>query len=872
VLAFDPLNEEATLSLAEATALAGSKIEALALLDRYVAELGVERPARLELPPALLRRRIAERLPEAPASRPLETVFVGRGDSMAFLNRALQRAKRGASESCYVWGCAGIGKTRLLDEFRGAAILDGVRVERVACQPSDSHRPLSVFAALVPRLIALPGALGCAPETLELLRRLSAHDTTASGLSPETAEADFLAANIRRSIYDLVDAVSSEGPLLIIVEDVHWSDSRSRRLISELACWVANRPVALVFSSRAQPAEFEAVLSVHHLGPLSPADTSALVRSLAPAGGLVDSAAAERCVRISEGNPLYARTLMDFWQQQGDTNAVPPSMTVLLANRMHGLGDESLLALRAIALLGRDATIERLARVLQLRSYQLVRALDELASEGMISDEGDRIACAHELIACAAAEGLTGIARRSLHRLIAEQLEAEQSASTDAGILWDCANHWKQAGEPERAIRFALDCSKHLLELGLPHEAAELLTSARSGCDDTATKQELLGTLAVAYQQSARWADLVEVLGEKFRRATRAENADVDGIDEELMFLEGSLRAEIGDLRDLARRASELGATAAPNQALRAASLALTIHAECCDEALATVTYEKTCEVRQASDVDPLLVTELDVVYHTSFGDVLCGAKAAEKLIELARVTASPQMLARALRFATASFRMAGRLDDAEAVLLESLSVGNRHKLATVVAKATTKMAVLKLIGNDFDAALEWSRRGLALAGAGTARIHSLEQTVTRVQAHLGLRDIPSAIRVYESETDYSITPELPRVVAEFAALRLRMKIEAESATVGRADVESLYAHYVQMRDKGIQDFVVATLMRALAACGDGVRARHLCTEYVRIFRRERTPLSIDLSDIYAQLGVATPPPASFGRQDRIPF
>ena len=64
-LSFDPLNEEATLALAESAAMTGSKVEALQILDRYLADLGIRGKAEeLRLPAELLRRRISERLPQ----------------------------------------------------------------------------------------------------------------------------------------------------------------------------------------------------------------------------------------------------------------------------------------------------------------------------------------------------------------------------------------------------------------------------------------------------------------------------------------------------------------------------------------------------------------------------------------------------------------------------------------------------------------------------------------------------------------------------------------------------------------------------------------------------------------------------------------
>src|ERR1700722_1337649 len=91
-LACDALNEEAPLALAEAAAMTGRKIEALAIIDRYLRELN-GRPTPVRLPAELLRGRIADRLPQAPT--PADAVFIGREDSLALFNGLAQQARAG---------------------------------------------------------------------------------------------------------------------------------------------------------------------------------------------------------------------------------------------------------------------------------------------------------------------------------------------------------------------------------------------------------------------------------------------------------------------------------------------------------------------------------------------------------------------------------------------------------------------------------------------------------------------------------------------------------------------------------------------------------------------------------------------------------
>src|SRR5688572_3419458 len=248
-LAIDPLNEEATLALAEAAALHGGKAEAMGIIDRYLREMGPT-ARELRLPAMALRRRIAEPEQEFPLPPPLHVPFVGRSAEMVTLTAALRSARGGAGSVHFIHGEPGIGKTRLLTEFSRAASLDGARVAPVLCQSSDVRRPLSAFVDLVPKLMTMPGALGCSPQSHKYLRRLIEHHSSDSPPTPDTAEAAILYANVRRSLLDLLDAIASEEVLVVSVEDVQWLDSASWEIADDVTAWLQTRRILLLMTSR----------------------------------------------------------------------------------------------------------------------------------------------------------------------------------------------------------------------------------------------------------------------------------------------------------------------------------------------------------------------------------------------------------------------------------------------------------------------------------------------------------------------------------------------------------------------------------------------------------------------------------------------
>ncbi|MGQ0538924.1 MAG: AAA family ATPase, partial [Gemmatimonadaceae bacterium] len=253
-LASDPFNEVATLALAEArVVLGGNRAEALAILDRYVEEVGGSRDQRLALSATVLRRRISERFVEQRYAAPPEAPFVGREDVLQLMVEKMQEAVAGRSTIVYVWGEPGIGKTRLLDELTKVALVQGVRVERYTVTPNDPERPLAMFSSLLPRLTALPGAVGISPESYEAIQRFI--DPTAwERVDPpaSVAEAARVFGRLRTGIAELVEVLAEERPFVLLVDDVHWSDARSIEVLSEVVERVRGRRVVFVLTSREQ--------------------------------------------------------------------------------------------------------------------------------------------------------------------------------------------------------------------------------------------------------------------------------------------------------------------------------------------------------------------------------------------------------------------------------------------------------------------------------------------------------------------------------------------------------------------------------------------------------------------------------------------
>ncbi|HVE77409.1 MAG TPA: AAA family ATPase, partial [Gemmatimonadaceae bacterium] len=216
LLRIDPLNEEGTLALAEATALDGQRDEALKILDAYSRELG-RVPELVRLPAARLRERIATQFPAGTAA---PSPLVGRGDLISHLTRAIHGASSGLPSIHLLHGPAGIGKTRLLDEVDAVAQLANISVARHRCRAGDSTRALALPVDTVRVLLALPGAIGCDPAALALLRGTLAADVSPNAACLDPDSASQMRRRLEDAALELFGALLDENALALLVDDV----------------------------------------------------------------------------------------------------------------------------------------------------------------------------------------------------------------------------------------------------------------------------------------------------------------------------------------------------------------------------------------------------------------------------------------------------------------------------------------------------------------------------------------------------------------------------------------------------------------------------------------------------------------------------
>ena len=248
--------------------------------------------------------------------------------------------------------------------------------------------------------------------------------------------------------------------LLLVVDDANWIDTYSAELIRELAGRSQYRHLMILLAGRTRPAP-ESVLGdvvpgfhVREVLPLSHGESIVLFAALAVSGAIAPpQAVVEHYTRLAEGNPYFLRELAAHWEVTGVTKSPPQSILAALDARLSKLSPKSLRVLQVCALLGKNSTLDRLERVLDLRRLDLLDALEALDTQSVLQCEGECVYTKHDLLSEAALAKLSPTATQLLHGQIGQVLESDLTPRHYASLLWDSAEH-----SPSR--RQGISCGK----------------------------------------------------------------------------------------------------------------------------------------------------------------------------------------------------------------------------------------------------------------------------------------------------------------------------------------------------------------------------------------------------------------------------
>src|SRR5262245_34219661 len=403
--------------------------------------------------------------------------FVGRERELALLHALLAQVEMGRGQVVGMVGEPGIGKSRLLYEFRQS--LEGKRLTyltgrclsygsttpylpvleilRHNCGITETDCPEAITAKVHRALQEVDMAPAAwAPVLLHLLGVQAEPDAFAA-LSPEARKARTLAAGLQMCLQG-----SRRQPLILEMEDLHWVDASSDECLTALVERMAGAAILVLVTYRPgyrPPWVDKSYMTQVALQPLTPPDSLRVVQAVLPPAAqtlpLVPLVLAK-----AEGNPFFLEELARAVVEQGTDVAsltVPDTVQAVLTARMDRLPTAAKRLLQAAAVIGKEVALPLLQAVTEASAEALQGALRSLQAAEFLYETyaltTPVYTFAHVLTQEVAYHSLVRRVRQHYHTRIAHVLETQfpQIVEMQPAVL---AYHYTEAGLAAQAILY----------------------------------------------------------------------------------------------------------------------------------------------------------------------------------------------------------------------------------------------------------------------------------------------------------------------------------------------------------------------------------------------------------------------------------
>src|SRR6266851_2039172 len=434
---------------------------------------GIERPIQLYriVRPSGMRGRLAA----AAATRAL-THFVGREDELRLLQSRWERAVEGEGQVITIVGEAGIGKSRLVQEFRDRIVAERHTWLECATAAFFQNTPFYAIADMLQqtfhwhtnqnaerRLAALEASLALAGLKLEEAVPLIASLLELpldSKYPPLSMASDQQRKRLLATLVAWTIGFAKAQPLVMATEDLHWADPSTLEMIQLAVEQGATAPLLLLHTARPE-FRMQWPQRAHHtqiaLNRLSARNVRTMVGQVAAQNALSEETISAVVERTS-GVPLFVEELTRaVLESSGGTlsgHKIPVTLHDLLMARLDRLGPSKEI-LQIAAVIGSEFSYELLHAVHPIPEEALQHALLNLSDSDLLYVRGiapdATYLFKHALIRDAAYEALLKSRRKEMHGLVAHAIEEKFLALKEAHpeLL---AQHWTEAGETERAI------------------------------------------------------------------------------------------------------------------------------------------------------------------------------------------------------------------------------------------------------------------------------------------------------------------------------------------------------------------------------------------------------------------------------------
>ncbi len=439
-----------------------------------------------------------------------EPVLVGREHELEELNSFLNSTLEGKGKTVFISGEAGSGKSKLAHEFLNLAKQKGIGVMAGWCL-SDAAAPYFPFVEAFntyfasfeqeePASLQKPGeplSLSGATQIVSEERGITAWLTGPKAAEkpgkPEVISPQVWKDQVFAGVAKTLHALSLQTPIILFIEDVHWADSASLALLHYVSRAVDNSERILVLATfrseelttdaEGHPHPLAEVLRMMrredlfteiNLSSLTSTDVLRIAEKMV--GGSVDSALADRLSKESRGNALFVveslRMLAERkslvqennqWRLAVDELGIPSKIKDIILRRLAILKYNQRRVLDAASIIGEKFDVELLSAVLGQDSLEILETLNVVAqSTSLVCVEGNFFRFDHAKSREALYEEISLPLKRGYHARIAERME---KTNKDGKLPFaDLAHHYAQAGNIEKALKYALEAGREAFE------------------------------------------------------------------------------------------------------------------------------------------------------------------------------------------------------------------------------------------------------------------------------------------------------------------------------------------------------------------------------------------------------------------------
>jgi DNA-binding CsgD family transcriptional regulator len=457
------------------------------------------------------------------------TRLIGRDRELNILLQALRDAREGTGSCVLLAGEAGIGKSRLVAEMRTRASSERFLILDGHCFEQDVSFPYAPWVDALRAFLAQKSSAETAellgPLGSELVKLLPELSLLLPSIQP-TPALDPPAEKHRlfESIARFATSLAASHPVLIILEDLHWSDEQSLELLDFFVRRIAALPILILATCRSEDPSprlthqlielnREAQAQEIRLSPLDRPEVGRMVQAILKTDLPLSPEELDLLMPLTEGNPFFVEELTrslaeaGAWPMTLENLQIPRSIQDTVQRQVQRLPESARQTLLLAAVTGERFDFGLLQAVTAREEPELLRILKEMVAAGLIVEESaDQFAFRHALTREAAYSMLMQRERKALHQTIGEVLERSAGKRAQAAAP-QLAYHYYRAGIWAKAIKYSQRAGERAQALYARHEALSHFTHALEAAQrlGIAPPHSVLRGRAQAYEASGEF-------------------------------------------------------------------------------------------------------------------------------------------------------------------------------------------------------------------------------------------------------------------------------------------------------------------------------------------------------------------------------